>query len=524
MIKQLQHFLLCRAMLPLIVLLFLAAIVLQWNGPQSIAVADEIGYVTSGVNLVATGQFTNPWGKPELWFPPVYPLLIGAFSLGGSLDPFVTARVISVIAAVLSLLILNRIALLLSDNADSEEGRTTARLIGVISTTLLAANPAFQIFANRGLAESVALCLSLLALHCWLSSGQSLRGAIITGVVVGLATLTRPECVLVAPLWFGIDWLRQRDWAAFRRGLICGAVLVAMLLPYAAYLHEHTGKWSISNKGAVNLAAGRAAFHQTPREYIDEATLEMGYYPVDASLPTELKRVGFNGSKLVMAFRETYWKTPLAAGMGVLIVAGVVLLWRRKEQRLVLGLAAGMAYVGVVVLYDVAGAKNLHLALPTLSLLIAATIAHVTQMGRWKWFVPICGLVLLVTAEGATRHARWSRSVPIDGLASLREAGTQLRATSTRRGVMYEFGASTAYYSGQWRRYLTPNSLDTILNYIEQHESANAPVFLTVSEATGSSLHPTTRALLSAADPRLERVLEIDAPSRVVIYRVKRGA
>ncbi len=537
MLNRLQQLLLSRAALPAIVLLFLGAIALQWNGPQSIAVADEIGYVTSGVNLVATGQFTNPWGKPELWFPPVYPLLIGVFSLGGQLDPFVIARVISAVAAVASLLVLHQVVLQVPLGSRSREtsdagtvpsksddfgyGQLPSRLIATLAVLLLAANPTFQSFAHRALAESVALCLSLISLRCWLAAGQTTRGAVMTGVLVGLATLTRPECILVAPLWYGIDWLRQRDRAAFKRGLVCGTVLVAMLLPYAAYLHEHTGQWSISNKGAVNLAAGRAAFHRTPREYIDEATLELGYYPVDTSLPTEVQRIAFNAGKLVGAFNEIYWRSLFAVGIAVLIGGGVVLLWRQKEQRLVLGLAAGLTYLGAVCLYDVAGPKNLHLALPAFSLLMAVTVARSLQVGQWKWLVPVCGLLAVVVAEGSTRYARWNRSIPLDGLASLREAGTQLRATTNRRGVMYEFGASTAYYSGQWRRYLTPNSLDTILSHIAAQERVDAPVYLTVSEATGSNLHPSTRALLDETDSRLERVLEIDAPSRVVIYRVK---
>lgn len=543
MIDRLQKLIASRAALPLIVLLFLGAIAWQWPGAQSIAVADEIGYVTSGVNLVTTGCFINPWGEPELWFPPVYPVLIGLGSLGGRWDPFVTARVLSVIAAVISLLTLHRVALRLevgripqnrslSGEPDASPRHSSKlltalgadrspRVFATMSVALLAANPTFQIFANRALSESLALCFTLLALHVWLSS-RSRCGALATGVFIGLATLTRPECILLAPLWYGLDWLRQRDRTTFRRGLVCGAMLAALLLPYIAFLHEHTGRWTISNKGEVNLAAGRAAFHQTPREYIDETTLELGYFPVDTSLPTELQRYVFNLRKLVAAFCEIYCRPLLAAGVMVLIITGAVLLWRQKEQRLVLGLAAGLVYLIAVVRYDVAGAKNLHLALPTFSLLMAMTLTRTLQVARWRRVLPVCGLTALIMLEGATRFPRWSQTSSTVEFASLRDAGQQLRASHFPRGVMYEYGASTAYYSGQWRRYLTPNSLDTILDHIAAYERTAGPVYLTVSAATSRVLHPTTRALLTESDPRLERVLEIDSPDRVVIYRVKR--
>lgn len=541
MIDRLQKLFASRAALPLIVLLFLIAIAWQWHGAQSIAVADEIGYVTSGINLVTTGYFLNPWGEPELWFPPVYPVLIGVGSLGGRWDPFVTARILSVIAAVVSLVTLHHVALRLGVSR-TEQGHSLAlerdalsspqrptsltsdrstRVLATISVALLAANPTFQIFANRALSESLALCLSLLALRLWLAS-QSLRGAIATGVFIGLATLTRPECILLAPFWYGIDWLRRRDRATFIRAVACGATLAALLLPYVAFLHKHTGRWTISNKGEVNLAAGRAAFHQTPREYIDEATLELGYFPVDTSLPTELQRYAFNVRKLVAAFCEIYCRPLLAIGVAVLVITGAMLLWRRKEQRLVLGLAAGLVYLVAVVRYDVAGAKNLHLALPTFSLLAAMTLTWTLQLARWRWVVPVCGLATLVMLEGATRFPRWSQTSSTIEYASLRDAGQQLRMSHHPRGVMYEYGASTAYYSGQWRRYLTPNSLDTILRHIAVQERTSGPVYVTVSAATSRALHPSTRALLNESDPRLERVLEIDSPSRVVIYRVKR--
>ena len=99
-LQLLKSFIQSRWGLVPIVLALTLAIVLQWNGPQSIAVADEIAYITGGVNLVVSGEYTNPFGEPELWFPPVYPLLIGCLSLGGLLDAFLVARLISSIAAI----------------------------------------------------------------------------------------------------------------------------------------------------------------------------------------------------------------------------------------------------------------------------------------------------------------------------------------------------------------------------------------------------------------------------------------
>ena len=527
MLTRLQRFAESRAAVALILAVFGLSIALQWNGSQSVAVADEVAYVVGGVNLITTGTFTNSFGEPELWFPPVYPVLIGVFSLGGWIDPFVVARVLSVIAAVATLLILYRTIERVLQSSESETGSNAARLspqiVALIATALLATNPTFQIFANRALSESLALCLSLLGLSVWLCGPQTRRNAVVGAAVIGLAALTRPECLLVLPLWCGIDLLRRRDVLTLQRGLIAGAVLIAMLLPYSAYLRAHTGRWTISNKSAVNLAAGRAAFHQTPREYIDEDSLRMGYFPVESSLTTELQRFRFNGGKLVAAFSETYFRPTFAVVFGLLILAGGVVLWRRGQSRVVLCLVAGLSYLAVVAVYDVGGPKNLHLALPAFSWLAAVGVATGLQSRRWVLALPTVAVIGLLMLEGTTRYPRWVRSEPFAVGSGLREAGLRLRAAQAPRGAMYEFGATAAYYSGMERRYLTPNRLETVLAFIDRHEPADTVVYLTVSSTTRKALHATTNELLAGPLSRLEPVMEVDSPERVVIYRVTRG-
>ena len=577
---RLQHFAESRFAVPLILAVFGLSITLQWNGSQSVAVADEVGYVVGGVNLITTGSFTNSFGEPELWFPPVYPVLIGVCSLGGWIDPFVVARVLSVIAAVATLLILHRSVervLRSAEDVDRERveltqspptlrrwlsalwlprvrqpvairhdttdagsvgivpihpargvaksgARLSPQIVALIATALLAMNPTFQIFANRALSESLALCLSLLGLSVWLRGPQTLRNAAVGAAAIGLAALTRPECLLVLPLWCAIDLLRRRDFLTLQRGLVAGVVLAAMLLPYAAYLRAHTGRWTISNKSEVNLAAGRAAFHQTPREYIDEASLRMGYFPVESSLTTELQRFRFNSEKLVAAFGETYFRPTFAVAFGLLMLAGAVALWRRGQSRVVLCLLAGLPYLAVVAVYDVGGPKNLHLALPAFTWLAAVGVAASLQSRRWVLALPVVAVVGLLMLEGTTRYPRWVRSESFAVGSGLREAGLRLRSAQLPRGAMYEFGATAAYYSGMERRYLTPNRLDTVLAYIDRHEPADEVVYLTVSSTTQKALHETTNELLAGPQPRLERVLEVDSPERVVIYRVIRRA
>ena len=128
--------------------------------------------------------------------------------------------------------------------------------------------------------------------------------ACVVGGVIGLAALTRPESVLVLPLWMAFELFRFRDRVSFKRAILAGITTAALLLPYVVFLHSHTGKWSISNKGPVNWAAGRSAIHERPREFIDPDALTMGFFEYHTSISTESRRYLFNVSKLTNAFSE----------------------------------------------------------------------------------------------------------------------------------------------------------------------------------------------------------------------------
>lgn len=87
-----------------------------------VAVADEIGYITGGIKLVTTGEYSNPCGEPELWFPPVYPVLIGCLSLGGLLASFLIARLISAVASIGRLLLVYQLVGRVFQRQASQDG------------------------------------------------------------------------------------------------------------------------------------------------------------------------------------------------------------------------------------------------------------------------------------------------------------------------------------------------------------------------------------------------------------------
>lgn len=500
------------------ILLFCAALVSEWRGPTSIAVADGINYIHCGLNFVRSGRYLNSFGETEIWFPPLYPFLIGTLSLGGRIDPFETARVISACFAVSSLLLIRQIA-----RAAGGSGR-----VAFLASIILALNPAFQQSAAAALSESVATAASLGAFLVWLRLDErnGLRSFVGLGVLAAASYLARPEGMLLLPIWIGLDLLRRPKNVIIRKyALTC---LSAMLLaaPYIFWLSKEAGGLTVSGKGEVNLAAGRSEYWGTPRESIDPQTLQMGFVHYDVGIREELRRTLDNWRKIFGAYSGIY-RWPEGAGLLALMIVGFSNLVRGRKWRFLGGLAGQAAYLPFLAFYAVQ-TRYLHATLPALSLLAAFGV-DVVQRDLRSARNPIAlrlaaGALLLCSVvaitEGGTRMPRWALISDKPEATILMDAGRALATLEPAGGVVYEAGATIGYYAHRKRRRLTRNHLDTITEYIRSREREE-PVWLALSSLQIESYDPSVRSLLDTDRPGLERVLELqDERGRVAVFRV----
>jgi hypothetical protein len=213
---------------------------------------DETAYLRSGLSLVAGDGFERA-GEPELHFPPLVPFLLGQASRVLS-DPHVGAVVLTCLAGTLLIVPL---ALL---------GRRLAGTAGGVATAWVAAlAPGLATMpAARGAGSEAEYAL-LLVTAVWLvvssagrrGAGQLLRVAG-AGLLVGFAYLTRPEGLFVAvPLGLAVAVLAARP--ASRRPVdrvrravpvlaTFTAPIVVCIVPYAMFLHDHTGSWQLTAK------------------------------------------------------------------------------------------------------------------------------------------------------------------------------------------------------------------------------------------------------------------------------------
>ncbi len=499
--------------------LFSSLVAVQWRGPGFLPGTDAIAYITGGVNLVRNGTFTNPAGDPELWFPPVYPILIGAASLGGWLDPATAAHLISASCAFAILFVTAHIA-----QQVGARGYEPA-----LAMAILALNPIHQRAALYAWSEATATILAVCGFAIWLrlAPRSPSRQYVLLGLLVGLSYLTRPEGLLLLPAWVAVDAFHVK----IRRPLlakyaIAGAVTALVALPYVVYLFEHTGTLTLTGKTEINLASGRATYlGQFTTTYIDPVTLEIGLRRDNFTLWDEARRYVWDAARIL----ASYWRN-LGSLLALPVALGVMSFVQTRRLRFLYGGAIFVAYLLVVAVFQVKD-RFLHLSLPFLSMLAARGVTRLVASGartperswRTRTQVALAVVVVVGVLVQGTAPARHHVDFERTGAALFRDAGMILRQLAPTTGVVYEQWGHFGFHAEQFTRILTPNDIDTILRYIGRHERPDQPVYLALSSMEANWYHPSVRALLQSADgiPQLRREISLsDHRGTVVVYGV----
>jgi len=498
---------------------FVILISLQWNGNGSIVVADVQSYIISGVNLIHYGTFLNAFGEPELWFPPLFPILIGVFSLGGRIDPLLVGRLITLISSCLTLVFVHKI------------GRYYFRsnTAGIGCSTFLICNALFQQFASICLSQSLATLLSTAGLAFWIDYQKNRKIVFIAlfGLATGLGYLTRPEIAILFPLLLIIDWVyNKRRWRRLIIPYVISCTIFSICsFPYIYFLKNHTGKWMISNKSEVNLASGRSTYYGLPREYINEKTLTMEFHKYPITKTSEIERYFFNLREIILSYVEIY-RFPIGIPVMSLAFIGLIICIRSNIGLVTWAIIVQFAYLFVAARYAI-GAAYLHATLPAIALLSVAG-------ARWFWknlketkrtgitivILSIFAFTGLSIFEQVTREARWSMTQKNQNVI-LRDAGLAFRQLGLNSGTMLELGGTVSYYSGLYRGRLTENDLETNQRYAEH--IYKKPIYIAVSSTQKTKYHPSISNLLYSRNDFPIMIDWHDSHERVLILRLDKN-
>lgn len=226
---------------------------------------DGTAYFESGRNFLEGNGYTRQ-GAPELHFPPLTPLSLAVLErITGS--ELAALRIWNFTASVLVVGLL----VALAHRLWRHDATTVA--VAWIGGTTAGLTPLFT--RQGGGSESIALALllagaylAILALGQDRSEGRRLLLLGATGAAVALAYLARPESLLPGGLigiGIALEAVRRPGSAVERvRRLVTwsasfGLVLLALLFPYLAFLHGHTGSWGPTAKSQdASIQAWRA--------------------------------------------------------------------------------------------------------------------------------------------------------------------------------------------------------------------------------------------------------------------------
>lgn len=467
-----------------VTLFYISQLLMQVNSARSVAVADSIAYITTGINFIQTGDYINHLGDVEVWFPPVLPILIGSFSLLTPFEPHDIARSISAISGFISLFLVFAIAKSL-----------WSQLTAIIATLLVIANPLFQYLSTAALSELLASTFALVAFYSWVKNKNSnckesdKHFNLTTATFLAIATMTRPEYIALFVIWFVLDIfslqrLSKKEWG---RALTSGAIFLLLITPYCLFLKEHTGKFTISNKGAVNVAHGQAEYYGGPRQLIDKESLELKLVEYPDDHISELKRYVYNIGEIWKGYSFTY-KMPLNFLVCFLVVFATVSLFVNKRYSILIGILGGLAYLVPLAHYAVQP-RYLYGTVPFISLLCAYSVRCLLKQcfptSHSHWVKNTTGSILILflvvfTLEGYTRYPRWEYDREYSANEFLRDAGKSIQSEVESPCVLYDFGATLAFYSNCRRGPLAQNDFETIVQYIsvnKGHEVAYLSVF-----------------------------------------------
>jgi 4-amino-4-deoxy-L-arabinose transferase-like glycosyltransferase len=363
--------------------------------------SDETAYLQSGASLV-DGEGFDRDGRPELHFPPLVPFVLGtAARVTG--DPHAASVAVTVLAGTAAVVPLAAVARRL---AGARHGPAAA----VATAWLAAVVPGLATLpSTRGTGSEAFYTLvvaSALALALRVAGERGPRRAAwaaAAGLVVGLAYLTRPEGLFLGiPLAVAVAWPARGPAGAGRRAgsaLALAAFVVpiaACVVPYASFLHTHTGEWQLTAKAQdASLEAWHAVARgdRLERDRILYALDDSGVRFAAGRTPlAELAREDPGGFAAIVRTNVATLATT-AVGWSLVplpvTVLGAWAAWRhRRSWRLAVTLAVGALPVATALGFFV---QPRYLVVTAAVVVVAAGVGVATLPGRWR---PRAGLAL----------------------------------------------------------------------------------------------------------------------------------
>lgn len=221
---------------------------------QQFITHDGAEYAVLGKNLIAGNGYMSIQGQINLFFSPLYPLMIGIFSmLFNNLE--LSARLVSVVFGSLLIVPLYFFA-----------RRMYSQKVAIICSFIAALYWVLINYSTQTLTEStytfLIVCSALVGYTALTKQTKVLY--LLSGIILGLSYLTRPDAIgylvilmVLTLIYFEKDNGQRTQW---KKAMICCLIMLisflAVLSPYLLFFHEQTGRWTLGNRDIINTIYG----------------------------------------------------------------------------------------------------------------------------------------------------------------------------------------------------------------------------------------------------------------------------
>jgi len=193
--------------------------------PFPLIEVDSREYYQIGLNLKESGIFSldsNPPLEPDSFRTPVYPFLISLFLFlpGGVYSLVLFQSILSGFIGALAY----RLGL-----------KFFSKTAGLFAAVIFALEPSAVFYSNMAMTETIFLLFLLSALWFFLNSEGNFKSAIFSGVLLGLAAMTRPIGIFLPVLFAALPVLFFKNLSFGKRAafaLILVALSAAVVFPW----------------------------------------------------------------------------------------------------------------------------------------------------------------------------------------------------------------------------------------------------------------------------------------------------
>lgn len=479
------------------------------------------------VNIELGRKFAagNYYGVLDTYWPPLYPLLVGFVTI--FVDSItLPAVIVSILAGGLAV----PVTYWLADQSYGKATATVAACIAVFFPNLI--NSVFALGTEN---PYLILVVGSLITSWHALKTDSWRWHLITGGLLGLSYLTRPEAVGYVA-FFALVIILSKLWV---RALLTAKILaqIASLLigfaifaaPYIFYLHSETGRWMISGKMEKNVAAGAFApdaIERSRSAAVDgKGSNEQSAKALVANVASNLREAQKALSSLIPFFLV------ILVGAGMFRSRWDRERWFREGYLIAFCVMTVFGYAASFVLE-----RYLYVLLPIFFVWIAHGIIEIKEWygdssgrrddsGRFypprsTWipaFLLICIFVYVfpTTFFVRSRESRWQGAAYAE-----RDAGIWLRQYAKPGEPVFSFSSVPTFYSQTKEFWTETEDTGQILDEVTR----NRVKFVVDSERSYGK-RPYLKELTSAlrTDPRFELIYERDdfPGNRIAIYQAK---